>query len=740
MRTIGVGFPCNSISSAAPPAGSGAPAGWPPGRRRPRPARGDARPAWLRDNPFLVKAGRTETRRLGLLLRLGVAVLVLSGLLLGGLWLDRTYPRQMTGVLGFLFGMTFPAALFVVLSFVHAALITSARTALTVSLADEARRGTLAGPAADAAAAGGDAAGDGRSARPGRRCWSPWPGCRSTSCWARSGRSRPATSSSCTCCSRLLSYAPPALCPSGPGGRGDDAGHGPGQVRPVPRAPPGPPERLGRRRAYSVSFSLSHPGPGAGPAARRLAGASAGGPAPPFELRLLVLPVLRLAVLRRADPERPAGFFHVSLSPLLLRSASARLPVGRLRPALGGGPVGGGHRRNGPAAAGLAGADAVAVDGAGGGPVRPGRGLARVGGKRGHGDSGRRAVRRARAGTRRACSCCWAGCPCRTSAAARLAETSARPGTDVLRPPLLVLRRAFKRSRPAPGRGGRDVPAGLRAGRPVPVRAPGLPVAGKIALAGAASVVWAVGVRRFLPAESRLSSARPAVRPARRRPGRARPRRGPGWPPSAPRRPGCACSPTRPGMLARFPLWHIAAPPSFAVCLAGPALVGAGCGLLADRNPPRAPIPGEPERRRTNAPRQSFPKPSPAPPELGARGRSPPRHAARTAALMAWITARTDNPLFTHEMRTRTRSGRWVTGCRSPRWPCSAAAMFGLAYPDIVAALAAMSPFHFFAGPAVRAVRAASSGRSRSGRTSPPCCWPASATPWASGGRWSGRG
>ena len=84
-----------------------------------------------------------------------------------------------------------------------------------------------------------------------------------------------------------------------------------------------------------------------------------------------------------------------------------------------------------------------------------------------------------------------------------------------------------------------------------------------------------------------------------------------------------------------------------------------------------------------------------APPGLGAGGAA--RHAPQTAALMAWVTGRTDNPLFTHEIRTRTRSGRWADWLVVRAFgPAGRRRSFGLAYPDILEALAATSPLRFF--------------------------------------------
>lgn len=100
-------------------------------------------PAWLRDNPFLIKTSRVETRRLGISLRLGLAVLILSTLLLGGLWLLGAFPVVFHRPMPYLPGGSFPTFLFVILSFAHVMLVSIARTAQAVSLGDEARRGTL---------------------------------------------------------------------------------------------------------------------------------------------------------------------------------------------------------------------------------------------------------------------------------------------------------------------------------------------------------------------------------------------------------------------------------------------------------------------------------------------------------------------------------------------------------------------------------------------------------------------
>ena len=100
-------------------------------------------PIWLRDNPFLLKQNRAEARRRGLSLRLAAVVVILGGLLIGGLILQHTLSSQASNIIQFLFQASFPVTLFVLLSFVHVLLIVNARAAAAVSLADEARRATL---------------------------------------------------------------------------------------------------------------------------------------------------------------------------------------------------------------------------------------------------------------------------------------------------------------------------------------------------------------------------------------------------------------------------------------------------------------------------------------------------------------------------------------------------------------------------------------------------------------------
>ncbi|MDQ2688567.1 MAG: hypothetical protein M3Y28_11950, partial [Armatimonadota bacterium] len=123
--------------------------------------------------------------------------------------------------------------------------------------------------------------------------------------------------------------------------------------------------------------------------------------------------------------------------------------------------------------------------------------------------------------------------------------------------------------------------------------------------------------------------------------------------------------------------WHPAAPPPFWECVAGLAVVGV---VLAKGVRPRAPKSVfRTERKRTASPVVE-------------------RHTELTARLMGWVTARTDNPLFMHEMRVRTRSGQWAD------WRVGGLVLFlalcalGVGYPDFVNFVSFLSPFHFFPG------------------------------------------
>jgi hypothetical protein len=686
-------------------------------------------PIWLRDNPFLLKTGRAETRRLGLLLRLGLTVLVLSSLLLEGLWLERTYGRFMTGALNFFFGMTFPAALFVVLTFVHVALISSARTALAVSLADEARRGTLADllltplRRAEMLLAMGVA--------PARTAGLvALAGLPVYILLGQIGALSARDIAFLYLLFALVSYAPPlyALPALAGGAMTPDTALGKFGIS---RA-----RRPARPNAYagiglSVLFTFFFLGQMLG----ILRGGWLGHLLAALHLHVsagfsfflfFAWPYYAMQLLSaRLD------FFHASLSPLwyglplllgrwaasALQSASAlsagdaddmaRLPIASRARTLARWTA----RAAGLCALGVvwrAWVESGDTATLAGGPFR-------LGGAPGWDAAGLLLL---------------LGGLSLPTACSRALETPSRRPDGALRPPLRVLRRALKRSaRPLIVAGGTFLLACALGGLS-PFAPPVYTVAGRIALAGAASVLWAVGVRRFLPAKSLVSAGVlvylfPVAVLSAPVPGLA-------WVAAlSPATAWLRLFPDAAGMLGHFPLWHVAAPPSFEACLAGAASVGmlglmsyprrqaADPSLRGKGVPPGVAASGrEPYRDRGGSQQGQENILSPPPPSEGGGGglptgvgtragvgstarvasSAPPRHAARTAALMAWVTARTDNPLFTYEMRTRTRSGMWVTWLTAAPGALLAAAVFGLAYPDILAALAATSPLRFFAG------------------------------------------
>ncbi len=133
-----------------------------------------------------------------------------------------------------------------------------------------------------------------------------------------------------------------------------------------------------------------------------------------------------------------------------------------------------------------------------------------------------------------------------------------------------------------------------------------------------------------------------------------------------------------PGLVARFPAWHLGPLPSFWVCAAVPLGLGAALMAATQRGTRRSPA-----KAGTAAPGK----------------RAPVRHEARTAALMAWVTRRTDNPLLIYEMRVRTRSGRWFGQLVLAPPLFLGAVAAALIYPDVVESFAFISPFHFFYSP-----------------------------------------
>ena len=207
--------------------------------------------------------------------------------------------------------------------------------------------------------------------------------------------------------------------------------------------------------------------------------------------------------------------------------------------------------------------------------------------------------------------------------------------------------------------------------------------AGKIGLVGISTVVWAVGVRRALPKVGTwVTGALLYVVPfaALSVPGLSL---------------AAALSPVAawidlfaggPGLVSRFPAWHLGLLPPFGVCAAVPFVVG--LALMA-------------ARRKTRQPAEAV--------QAVSSKRAPVRNEARTTALMAWVTHRTDNPLLIYEMRVRTRSGRWFDWLLSAPLLLFAAVAAALVYPDVVESFVFMSPFHFFYSSPLALVRGGAS-------------------------------
>ena len=131
--------------------------------------------------------------------------------------------------------------------------------------------------------------------------------------------------------------------------------------------------------------------------------------------------------------------------------------------------------------------------------------------------------------------------------------------------------------------------------------------------------------------------------------------------------------------------WHPFALPSLWVCVAGTAL--AGLMLAGSAGGVKAP-----DRESVLRTRK----------EATAQAKKPvvERNQAVTARLMAEVTAWSDNPLFTYELRVRTRSGQWADWRVYAPLGLMAACLLGLAYPDVVSFVSLLSPFHFSPNPA----------------------------------------
>ena len=142
--------------------------------------------------------------------------------------------------------------------------------------------------------------------------------------------------------------------------------------------------------------------------------------------------------------------------------------------------------------------------------------------------------------------------------------------------------------------------------------------------------------------------------------------------------------------LHAFPFWTLGPLPPFALCIGAPFALGM-ISLALAYLPARAALEPRPSRQT---------RPAAVVSAVAAR------HPHRTAALMAWISAWTDNPLFTYEMRTQTRSGRWYSSVYAAGILLLIALVAATQYPDLVAVFSFFSLLGFFrpANPFVSAV------------------------------------
>ncbi len=680
-------------------------------------------PAWQRENPFLVKASRTETRRFSVGLRLLVAVLLLSGLLLGGLWLQRAYPRPLKIVLAIVLGTPFPTALFVVLSFVHVILVTSARTALTVSLGEEARRGTLPDllltPLRRAEMLLAMGVGPARTAFLVALAGLPF-----YVLLVEFGGLAWGEVALLYVLFAVLSYAPPTYAlPTSPVGEGPTLVTQPVLTQRARRhqaSGGGPLSTSWLFPVLSLFFFgrfLSSFGLFTGGWLGHLGAAlhitlGVGG-------RFLVLFAWPYLVVQTWS--RPVQLFHASLPPLVFvlplmvlnwaagaLSSGAALSVGDER-----------ELQSSPAysraqtmarwvarAAGLAALGLVWVPWVESGDV-----AVLAGGSPGQSNWNAAGL------------ALILGALCLPNVCRRALGAGAVGGLTRLRPPGLVLRRTLKRVVRPLGVALATFSLTCLLGGLSPFAPAVYQTVGRLALTALATALWSVGLARLLPVAKRLGdnltfSQSPTVVhfailyilpvavlavpvPAL-------------WTLAA-LSPASAWVRLLPGAaetIQRFPLYHLGLLPPFPVCLAGACLVGAV--LMAWRPLPARSSPPSPKRRGEEVgtlaggvlgtPAGDALSEPPPPPVSGGRRLvaggflpAPERNQTLTASLLAWITARTDNPLFTYEIRTRTRSGKWADWRFIVPGIFLGVCVLAAAYPDVVQGIALVaSPFHFF--------------------------------------------
>lgn len=635
-------------------------------------------PAWLRDNPFLRKAGRAEVRRFGLGLRLAVAVLVLGLPFVGGLWLQAYFaPALAQGVQSFS-GLTFPTALLIVILFLHTTLISSARGVPQAVISDEMRRGTLPDllltPLRRAEMLLAMGVAPARSALLVSLAGLPIY-LLLVQFGALTGRDLVFV----YVLFALLSYAPPSWALPALSG----AAATPDSALAKLQAQAG--RRPARRVTWSgVGFSLGLVALLLGQVFRTLRGAwlphlqaalhlGPGGGGLSFFL-VFTWPLYAARLLGgRLD------FFHAALPPLLLvlpllalRWASSALDSGAALES-GGAldlkaiPVATRARILSRLTARLTALCALALVWRAW--VESGDTATLLGGSGGTGGPVGADV----AGL----LLLLGGLSLPAVCARALALNPRGRMTGRPRAARLTLRRTLRVSlRPLSVAGGMTL-LGCALGGVSPWAVPVGRVAGDVALAGLATALWGAGVRCVLRAGDKrtpnfLLYGLPAIALLSPLPLL--------WPLAALSPiPAWVCLfPDAVALIARFPSYHLGVLPPLPVCLALPALVGVVL-ITASARPRVAPMPAAREKA------VQIPKPAP-----------PARHRDATVTLMGWVTARTDNPLFTYEMRTRTRSGRWADWLLYTPLGLLAALILTAAYPDFVAGLGFISPFHFF--------------------------------------------
>ncbi len=671
-------------------------------------------PAWLRDNPFLVKASRMEIRRFSLSWRLLVALCVMGGLLLTGLWVERLHSFIFSRMLFFFLGARLPTALVIFLSFAHTLLIANARNALTVSLGDEARRGTLPDllltPLRRAEMLLAMGVGPARTA-----LLIALAGLPIYVLLAEFGGLSAGEIGLLYVLFALIAYAPPSYALPALSGLAATPETAQGKMLSTRQRKPTPRSAIS---ATVISFLLG------GLFVGQILGLFGGG----WLSHLLLALHLTLG---RAGPfflvfgwpyylvqilGGPLDFFHLPLSPLLpvLPLAALNWVAGALdsASALSAGdakemralPIYSRSRTVARWVARMAGLLALGVVWKAW--VESGDTATLAGGIPGLNgwDAAGLAL-------------LLGGCSLPNVCHRAL---GASQESKLRRPVFLTLRRAVKRAMRPLGVAVVTFLLACALGGLSPLAPAVYQIVGKIVLAALGTVIWAVGLRRILPGPlSTLLISRvllyglpivalslpfsilwnlTALSPAS------------AW---------LRLFPEGAGLLQRFPLWQIGALPSFPVCIGGASVTGllmivVGGWKMALKTAPSAPKEPNPPApfpvKEGGAGKTLLPFPnregSPLAAGLGSSGlgSSPVgfrplsiRNQTQTASLLAWITARTDNPLFTYEMRTRTRSGRWADWRYIIPGALLAAIMLALAYPDIVGGATLMlSPFHFF--------------------------------------------